>query len=179
VDAFSLLGIEPSFLIDLNDLAARQRELSRALHPDRYVGRPSSERRAALGRAIEVNEAHRRLKDPLSRAEVLLDVLGISVSEGEQPKASPELLMDMMEKREELRDAAKAADASQILKLCEDLRKSEAKVSTSLAARFATALGNRSSGQALDVNGILEDLGELRYFRRFFDEADGLLDELA
>lgn len=179
MDAFSLLGIEPGFSIDLAALAARQRDLSRTLHPDRFVGRPSSERRAALGRAIEVNEAHRRLKDPISRAEALLEFLGIAPSEDEQPTASPQLLMDMMDKREELRDAARAEDAPRIEKLCQDLRTSESQVSAALEKYFGEALKRHAEGQAVDAGGILEELGKLRYFRRFFDEAEALLDELA
>lgn len=174
-----MLGIEPRFSIDLAALAARQRDLSRALHPDRFVGRPSSERRAALGRAIEVNEAHRRLKDPISRAGALLEFLEIVPAEAEQPKASPQLLMEMMDKREELRDAAQAKDATRIEKLCQDLRTTESQVNAALEKHFEEALKNRAEGQAVDAVGIVEELGKLRYYRRFFDEAEALLDELS
>ena len=160
-------------------LATRQRDLSRALHPDKFVGRPASERRAALGRAIEVNEAHRRLKDPISRAGALLEVLDITLAEGEQPKASPALLMNMMEHREALRDAAKAEDSARIEQLCQALRKAESEVTASLTKRFEQALKSRAKQHPVDASGIFEELGELRYYRRFFDEAEALLDDLA
>ena len=59
MDPFETLGVEPRFDLDLTALEKRHRELSGALHPDRYTGRPASERRMALDRAIKVNEAWR------------------------------------------------------------------------------------------------------------------------
>ena len=47
-----LLGVPALFALDEQELEKRHRDLSRALHPDRYAGRPSSERREALSRAI-------------------------------------------------------------------------------------------------------------------------------
>ena len=101
-DPFATFGLTPAFELDLNELEQRHRELSRALHPDRYAGRGASERRQALGKAIEVNEAWRRLKNPVKRAEALLERLGLAVSEEQEPKPAPEFLMDVMERREEL-----------------------------------------------------------------------------
>ena len=68
---FVVLEIEPRFDLDPAALEARHKELSRALHPDRYAGRPASERRLALSKAIEVNEAYRALRDPIKRAEAV------------------------------------------------------------------------------------------------------------
>lgn len=178
MNAFALLGLEPSFSIDASTLSQRQRELSKALHPDRYVGRPAGERRAALGRAIEVNEAHRKLKDRLTRAEELLEFLGATRSESEQSPASPELLMNMMEQREELRDASRAKDVARIESLCSALRAEEEQVMAALSADFELALTRHSLGQPVDVESIYQSLGALRYYRRFFDEAEALLDEL-
>ncbi len=67
-DPFDTLGVEPRFDLDLAALERRHRDLSRALHPDRYAGAPAAERRLALGRAIDANEALRVLKDPIRRA---------------------------------------------------------------------------------------------------------------
>jgi len=178
MDPFDTLGVEPDFSLDLAELAARQRDLSRALHPDRYVGRSSHEKRAALGRAIEVNEAYRCLKAPISRAEALLQVLEMTLPESEHPPAPPELLMEMMEVREELRAVAKKQDADGIEALVATLKKEEAKVLESLREGFTVALARRTKGESSDARSIYESLSALRYFRRFFDEANGLLDEL-
>src|SRR5690606_32621777 len=76
-DPFTILGIEPRFRLDLERVGARHRELSRALHPDRYVDRPANERRLALSRAIEVNQAFGIVRDPVRRALALLARHGV------------------------------------------------------------------------------------------------------
>ncbi len=43
----------------------------------------------ALGRAIEVNEAFRILKDPVRRAEALLALHGVQSGEGKEPPRRP------------------------------------------------------------------------------------------
>jgi len=48
MDPFETLGLAPKFDVDLKAAESRHRELSRALHPDRYVKAPAAERRMAL-----------------------------------------------------------------------------------------------------------------------------------
>lgn len=169
MDPFETLGVEPSFELDLGALEKRHRELSRALHPDRYVGRPPAERRQALGRAIEVNEAWRQLRDPIRRAEALLARSGVAVGEGAEPKADPELLMEMMEQREALADARRARDQAALERLADGIRQREARVLGKLGAGFKS----HAAG-----DDLLRQLGELRYYRRFLDEAAAIEDEL-
>ncbi len=177
-DPFDIFQIEPAFELDLNALGKRHREISSALHPDRYAGRPAAERRSALGRAIEVNEAWRVLKDPVRRSEALFARLGLPVGEGTEPPADPELLMEMMERREKLRELGRAGDAAGVEALCETVEVDRKRSLGALGAGFAKAL----AAQAEDSNGGLEGLrahfGELRYYRRFFDEAEAILDEI-
>lgn len=164
-DPFDTLGVEPRFDIDLDKLAERHRDLSRTLHPDRYAGAPAAERRMALGKAIEVNDAYRVLKDPVRRAEALLRRAGVPVGETSEPKPSQALLMDMMEQREELADARRAKDLQAVQKLAESIRNRERSVLQQL-------------GQTLAVEGAatraLPHLGELRYLRRFLDEVSAI-----
>ena len=56
-DPFETLGVEARFDLDLRAVEQRHRDLSKALHPDRYTGAPAAERRMSLSRAIDVNEA--------------------------------------------------------------------------------------------------------------------------
>ena len=57
MDPFATLGIDRRFDVDLPALEKRHRELSRALHPDRFADAGASERKATLAKAVEVNEA--------------------------------------------------------------------------------------------------------------------------
>jgi molecular chaperone HscB len=168
-DPFETLGVEPRFQLDLAALEQRHRDLSRALHPDRYAGAPAAERRLALGRAIDVNEAFRALKDPVRRAEALLTRAGVPVGETREPKPSPDLLMEMMELREELAGAGRAKDLARVQKLAEAMRVRQRAVEQ----RLGHALSEP------DPHPALPELGELRYIRRFLDEVSAIEDDLA
>ena len=174
MDPFETLGAEPRFDLDLRTLEQRHRDLSRALHPDRYAGTPAAERRLALGRAIEVNEAWRVLRDPIRRAEALLARAGLEVREDAAPKPSPALLMDMMEAREELSETAKKRDAGKIAALGEAMRRRERE------ALSAVAVGiDGAGGDAERLRAVLPLIGELRYYRRFLDEVSAIEEDLA
>jgi molecular chaperone HscB len=159
-DPFALLGVEPRFDLDDEALAERHRDLSRALHPDRYASAPAAERRLALGKAIEVNEAYRTLRDPVKRAEAVAKLAGLAVGEDREPKASPALLMEMMEAREELSEASRAKDLGRVESLGAGMRAREKAVVASISEAFAKG----------DTARVLPLLGELRYVRRFLDE---------
>jgi molecular chaperone HscB len=174
-DPFETLGVEPRFDLDLRAIEQRHRDLSRALHPDRYAGAPAAERRMALGRAIEVNEAWRVLRDPIRRAEALLARSGVPAPEGPaDAKPSPALLMEMMESREELSEAAKRRDRALVIGLGDAMRARER------AALSAVAAGlDGAGGDAKRIQGVLPLLGELRYYRRFLDEVSAIEEDLA
>jgi molecular chaperone HscB len=167
---FELLGVPLLFSLDVHELERRHRDLSRALHPDRYAGKPPSERREALSRAISVNEAFRKLKDPISRAEALLSQLGREISETNQPKPDPMLLMQIMEEREALASARRSGDRSRI----EGIATQAAGRAEEATERMADAF----SEEPVPVERVLKLLGELRYLRRLKEEAGAALDEL-
>jgi molecular chaperone HscB len=165
-DPFETMGVEPRFDLDLDKLAERHRDLSRALHPDRYAGAPAAERRLALGKAIEVNDAFRVLKEPVRRAEAILRREGVPVGETAEPKPSQALLMDMMERREELADARRSKDLPAVQKLATSVRERERVV--------LDQLGKALSVEGKTKAGALPFLGELRYLRRFLDEVSAI-----
>jgi molecular chaperone HscB len=173
MDPFDTLGIPPRFAVELPELEKRYRELSRTLHPDKYVGRPASERRMALSRAIEVNEAWRILRDPARRAEALLRRAGLQTGETSQAPADPELLMEMMEQREALSDARASKDRPTLERLLSQMRARE----QSVLARLGSILDQAGAGGDALRSG-LPILGELRYVRRFLEEASAVEDEI-
>jgi molecular chaperone HscB len=169
-DPFETLGFEPVFDLDPALLERRHRELSRALHPDRYAGRPASERREALGRAIVVNQAFRALKDPVARAEALLARHGKVVEEGGGKPADPMLLMEVLERREALGDAKRKRDLDTVRRLAADVREREQVALSGIQRGF--------SANPPDLAVVETSLGELRYHRRFLDEVAVIEDEL-
>jgi molecular chaperone HscB len=177
-DPFEMLGVEPRFALDLGALEQRHRDLSRALHPDRYTGAPAAERRLSLSRAIDVNEAFRALKDPVRRAEALLRRAGVPVGETSEPRPPPSLLMEMMDVREELAEAARARDLTRIGALAASMRTRREDVERRLGATLDGGL-DRGAADPQKIAEALPTLGELRYIRRFLDEVSALEDELA
>jgi molecular chaperone HscB len=171
LDPFETLGIAPRFDLDLAELEARHRDLSRALHPDRHAGKTPAERRHALGKAIEVNAAFRQLKDPLSRAHALLASLGHRTPEGQEPKPPTELLMDMMEQREALAEVRQSRDEKELRELTERIGSRRTQALSALSTVFA-------ADGALSVLRATELMGELRYYARFLEEAGAIADEL-
>lgn len=169
-DPFDLLEVEPRFDLDLALLERRHRDLSRVLHPDRYTGRPAGERQQALGRAIEVNDAFRALRDPVRRATALLARHGRHTDEADASKADPTLLMEVMERREALSDARRAGNREAVARLTETVRRRQREVEAEIATSFGQTPPDLARVETL--------LGELRYHRRFVDEAGVALDDL-
>lgn len=124
----------------------------------------------ALGRAIEVNEAFRVLKDPVRRAEALLARRGVPSGEGKEPAAAPALLMEVMERREALAEIRRSKDLPALEQMMSEVRQLEQRTEAALGSEFAAPGANSAE--------ILKRIGELRYYRRFLDEAAAIADEL-
>jgi molecular chaperone HscB len=169
VDPFATLGLPRSFDVDLPAVEKTHRELSRALHPDKFVNAGASERRAALSKAVEVNEAWRVVRDPIRRAEALLELAGAGVVEERASATDPEFLMEMLEQREALSEAKQAKDLPRVHEMAKAIEERSRAVERSLGQGFAR-------GEAASLVG---KLGELRFYRRFLDEVSAIEDELA
>lgn len=171
LDPFAVLGLPRAFAVDLGAIEKTHRELSRALHPDRYTGAPPTERRTALSKAVEVNEAWRVVRDPIKRAETLLLLAGVPIGENGEPPASPDFLMETMDQREALAEARAAGDPRRIEALVRDIEAAGAAAERTIAA----ALDPPSPG---GPEAALDALGRLRFYRRFLEEARGALEQL-
>lgn len=169
MNPFAVLGIPERFDLDLAAAEKQHRELSRALHPDRFAAAGASERQAALGKAVEVNEAWRVVRDPIRRAEALLALNGVDVKEENAPKTDTEFLVEMLEQREALDDAKRAKDLEAVHALARGIEAKSKAVESVLTEGFARE----------DYAALPGKVGELRYFRRFLDEVSAIEDELA
>lgn len=185
---FAILGIDPVFSLSLPALERRQRELNRALHPDQHSSSGSGQRRQALSRAMDINQAYRTLRDPALRAGVLLELLGAPPEGSRSNVSPPEFLMEMMTQREQLDQARLKRDARTIGVLAEVMAEREMELITQLteafgvlqeASRQARLNSSEATGQE-DPEAFkkaFDRLTELRYVRRFRDEVRVIEDE--
>jgi len=106
---FARFDLQPSFRLDLNDLAARYRERARAVHPDRFADSGDREKRQALEDSAALNEAYQVLRSAPQRARYLLALRGHEVPV-EITVQDPEFLIQQMHWREELEELQDSAD---------------------------------------------------------------------
>lgn len=101
---FELFGVPARFAQDVEQLAARWRELQRQVHPDRFAAQGAAAQRVAAQWSARVNQAWQRLREPLARASYLCELGGVRVA-ADGAAMPPQFLMQQMALREAL-DAA-------------------------------------------------------------------------
>lgn len=116
-DHFTLFGLTPAFRIDSLSLDKRFRELQSRVHPDRFAHAGESERRVSLQWATRVNEAYQTLKNPLARAQYLLDLAGQGLDKENNAAMPPEFLMEQMEWREAVAEARQGREIAELEQL--------------------------------------------------------------
>ena len=119
---FELFGLPARFGVDAAELERAYRELQRNVHPDRYAGAPDHDRRLALQASARVNEAYRTLKDPVARAEYLLQVRGVDATAETDTRLPVDFLTRQLERREAADEAREAHDERALASIVDDVR---------------------------------------------------------
>jgi molecular chaperone HscB len=113
-DDFELFGLPVTFEQDAQAIDARWKELQREAHPDRFAAQGQAAQRIAMQWSVRINEAYKRLKDPLKRAAYLCDLRGAHVDAENNTAMPAEFLMEQMEWREELEEARNGEDLDRL-----------------------------------------------------------------
>lgn len=108
-DDFTLFGLPRQFHLDRAALDQRWRDLQTQVHPDRFAAEGPAAQRVAMQWAVRVNEAYRRLKDPLARGGYLCELAGVEVGAESNTAMPTSFLMQQMEWREALDEASDVA----------------------------------------------------------------------
>ena len=116
-DHFALFGMAPLFRVDSLSLDKRFREIQARVHPDRFAHAGESERRVSLQWATRVNEAYQTLKNPLARAQYLLELAGRHADTESNTAMPPEFLMEQKEWREAVAEARAAREQGELEEL--------------------------------------------------------------
>ena len=102
-NSFALLGQDPEFTQDVQALEKSYFHRQVRVHPDLFMNASERERLYATQQASRLNEALQILKDPLRRAEHLLEINGIPVPIPEKETSQDlDVLMEMMDLQESL-----------------------------------------------------------------------------
>ena len=126
---FELFDVPMRFAQNAAVLDARWKELQREAHPDKFAAQGGAAQRLAMQWSVRINEAYQRLKDPLKRATYLCEMHGAPI-EAETNTAMPaDFLMQQMEWREALDDAATLQNIEEIsLQLNKNVREQLSKL---------------------------------------------------
>lgn len=135
---FEILNIRIGFDISEDMLLYNYQEMMRTAHPDQYPTKPEKE--YAIMKSIAINQAFEKLKDPIKRAETILELAHINIIDAQIQKDLLEEILYIQEMND-FNTAQKEFDT--------------AKVS------FAKAFKDRNS-QALKKNFLI-----MKYLARF------------
>ena len=166
---FELFGLPERFALDLGALDAKWKQLQGAAHPDRFATETAAAQRVAMQWAVRINEAYRRLKNPLARAAYLCALHGVDLEAESNTAMPPAFLMQQMEWRDALSEAATldAVDA-----LADEV----------VASRNATleSLQSQIDGTAgVDWRAVAGTVRGLMFVDKFMSDIDKRVDALS
>jgi molecular chaperone HscB len=107
---FDLFGLPQRFRFDPALLEQAYRRLQSEVHPDRFAAGTDQEKRMALQSSARVNEAYRALRNPVERAQYLLELHGIDAILETDTQLPLEFLERQLERRENAAEAFAARD---------------------------------------------------------------------
>ena len=165
-DDFELFGIERHFTLDRSALDVRWRALQAEVHPDRFASEGAAAQRVAMQWAVRVNEAYRRLQDPLKRAAYLCELNGATIGAENNTAMPADFLTQQLEWREALDDAHAASEVEAI--------------ADQVAAHRDAALERlrHALDEAHDYSGAAQQVRALMFVERFADDVDRRLEAL-
>ncbi|WP_246795395.1 Fe-S protein assembly co-chaperone HscB [Burkholderia perseverans] len=119
---FELFHLPAQFALDAGALDTAYRAVQSQVHPDRFAAAGDAQKRIAMQWATRANEAYQTLRDPLKRAIYLLSLRSVDVGAENNTAMEPAFLMQQMEWREAIEDAAGAKNVPALDALLAELR---------------------------------------------------------
>jgi molecular chaperone HscB len=107
---FELFGLPERFDQERGAIDDRWKELQREAHPDRFAGQGAAAQRVAMQWSVRINEAYRRLKEPMKRAAYLCELRGAPIDAENNTAMPAQFLVEQMEWREALDEAQSQQD---------------------------------------------------------------------
>lgn len=165
-DDFTLFGLPQRQALDRALLDQRWRQLQAEVHPDRFAADGAAAQRVAMQWAVRVNEAYRRLKEPLARGAYLCELRGAPIDAERNTAMPASFLMQQMAWREALDEAADPAAVERL----------DAEVLA--AERAMQAELQRLLDDAADAPAAAAEVRALMFVRRFRADIERRLEAL-
>ena len=117
-DYFTCLGFPDGSRIDPQQLEAKFYELSRAFHPDFYQNKSDAEQTISLGNPAHAEYRLSHLRDPIQRAEYLLDLEAGSVKDirTSPPADLFEEILELQDTLDEFRASDRTSESASTLR---------------------------------------------------------------
>ncbi|MEK0418656.1 MAG: hypothetical protein RI949_2662 [Pseudomonadota bacterium] len=161
-DDFTLFGLPRAFVVDAAALDARWRDLQARVHPDKFAAEGGAAQRVAMQWSVRVNEAYRRLRDPIARGAYLCGLAGVAIDAERNTAMPTAFLMQQMQWREALDEAGTVQDVSEL----------EARVRAEfglMQARLAVLIDGRAD-TAPDLPAAAQQVRALMFVQRFLQD---------
>ncbi len=174
IEYYELFGIRRGLNLPLDDLQKRYYDLSRQLHPDRFMRKPEAERQRALDMSSALNDAYRTLKDPIRRAQYLLALEGFDIGEQRSKNVPPELLEEVFELNLALEEMRSGDDSAR--PQIEQAEKNFTAMLSDSDAQLQSLFKQYDSGPSRDVlTQIRNTLNRRKYIQNLVSEVERTL----
>jgi molecular chaperone HscB len=166
---FEIFSLAVAWEVDFEQLDIKFRTLQKALHPDRYANKNDFEKRLAVQTAATINQAYETIKNPLSRAQYLLELEDLDASQETHITSDGQFLMDQMLLREALAEIRGSENAKEALvSLSIEAQQTAAKIQSEFASQY----------QQKAYNEAFESLAKMQFAIKFIDDINELEAEL-
>ena len=169
---FQLFGLEIQFTIDLTRLSTLYQTLQKKVHPDRFAHASSQEQMLAVKKSTLINDAYQTLKNPLKRAQYLLELRGVDMPSEQASFGDVSFLMRQMELREMLAEVKDADDIDSAVFEVSEVFEAEFH---QLFSQLQTQLADNTSESN---NLACDNLRKLKFYQKLHVELDKLEEQL-
>ena len=166
---FEIFSLPVAWEVDFEQLDIKFRALQKALHPDRYATKNDFEKRLAVQTAATINQAYQTIKNPLSRAQYLLELENLDASQETHVTSDGQFLMEQMLVREALSEVRGNENAKQsLVSLSIEAQQNAAKIQSDFANQY----------QQKAYNKAFDSLAKMQFAIKFIDDIKALEAEL-
>jgi molecular chaperone HscB len=162
---FELFHLPVSYDVDLDQIQQHYMDLQKQVHPDKFASASDQEKRLSMQQTSWINEAQATLKDPVLRANYLLQLKGADKDQGSETTMDTAFLMQQLEMRERLENINNEPDPLVVL----DAMAKEIKLSKNTMMAGFTA-----SYEADQFEDAREWIRKLQFLKKAAKEIDAL-----